>query len=118
MVYTTHKNGDALGMVYGIVLTTLEMIKQYQVCKFNMFLNSPPVSWNMTVRRIPHSVWWFPSKFDEHLHLYWLVVWNMNFIFPYIGKNHPNWLIFFRGVGIPPTSIGQGFPIHLWLPEG
>ena len=44
MVYTTHKNGDALGMVYGIVLTTLEMIKQYQVCKFNMFLNSPPVS--------------------------------------------------------------------------
>ena len=22
---------------------------------------------------------------------FWLVVWNMNFIFPYIGKNHPNW---------------------------
>jgi hypothetical protein len=21
------------------------------------------------------------------------------FIFPYIGNNHPNWLIFFRGVG-------------------
>ena len=28
----------------------------------------------------------------------WLVVWNINFIFPYIGNNHPNWLIFFRGV--------------------
>ena len=28
----------------------------------------------------------------------WLVVWNMSFIFPYIGNNHPNWLIFFRGV--------------------
>ena len=28
----------------------------------------------------------------------WLVVWNMNFTFPYIGNNHPNWLIFFRGV--------------------
>ena len=27
-----------------------------------------------------------------------LVVWNINFIFPYIGNNHPNWLIFFRGV--------------------
>ena len=27
---------------------------------------------------------------------FWLVVWNM-FIFPY-GNNHPNWLIFFRGV--------------------
>ena len=25
------------------------------------------------------------------------------FIFPYIGKNHPNWLIFFRGLK-PPTS--------------
>ena len=24
--------------------------------------------------------------------------------FPYIGKNHSNWLIFFRGVGTPPTS--------------
>ena len=23
--------------------------------------------------------------------------WNMTFIFPYIGNNHPNWLIFFRG---------------------
>ena len=20
----------------------------------------------------------------------WLVVWNINFIFPYIGNNHPN----------------------------
>ena len=29
---------------------------------------------------------------------YWLVVWNMAFIFPYIGNNTPNWLIFFRGV--------------------
>ena len=25
------------------------------------------------------------------------------FIFPYIGNNHPNWLIFFRGVAQPPT---------------
>ena len=28
----------------------------------------------------------------------WLVVWNMTFIFPYIGNNKPNSLIFFRGV--------------------
>ena len=37
----------------------------------------------------------------------WLVVWNMTFIFPYIGNfiipTHE--LIFFRGVGIPPTRI-------------
>ena len=24
--------------------------------------------------------------------------WNITFIFPYIGTNHPNWLIFFRGI--------------------
>ena len=23
-------------------------------------------------------------------YIHWLVVWNMNFIFPYIGNNHPN----------------------------
>ena len=28
----------------------------------------------------------------------WLVVWLPFFIFPYVGNNHPNWLIFFRGV--------------------
>ena len=28
----------------------------------------------------------------------WLVVWNMNFIFTYIGNNNPNWLLFFRVV--------------------
>ena len=28
----------------------------------------------------------------------WLVVWLPFFYFPYIGNNHPNWLIFFRGV--------------------
>ena len=37
----------------------------------------------------------------------WLVVWNMNFMSPCIWNNHPNWRTpsFFRGVGIPPTSI-------------
>ena len=31
----------------------------------------------------------------------YLVVWNMNFIVPYTGNNHPNWRTpwFFRGVG-------------------
>ena len=31
-------------------------------------------------------------------HLSWLVVWNISGIFPYIGNNHPNWLIYIRGV--------------------
>ena len=34
----------------------------------------------------------------NHRLITWLVVWNMTFIFPYIGNNHPKWLIFFRGV--------------------
>ena len=58
------------------------------------------------------------STFHEHCHMIcynrscpfdcshndqdWLLVWNICF-FPYIGNNHPNWLIFFRGVGQPPT---------------
>ena len=45
-------------------------------------------------------------RFDH----YWLVVWNM-FFPPYIRNNHPKWLIFFRGIGIPPTSYG----IHVWV---
>ena len=33
----------------------------------------------------------------------WLVVWNINFIFPYIGNNHPNWLSYFSEGFKPPT---------------
>ena len=34
-----------------------------------------------------------------------LVVWNILFFFSiYWECHHPSWLIFFRGVGIPPTS--------------
>ena len=31
-------------------------------------------------------------------YIIWLVVWNIFYFYIYIGKNHPNWLIFFRGV--------------------
>ena len=32
-----------------------------------------------------------PEIFHEcNMILIWLVVWNMNFIFPYVGNNHPN----------------------------
>ena len=40
---------------------------------------------------------WLGSA-DIYIYIYWLVVWNINFIFPYIGNSNPNWLIFFRGV--------------------
>ena len=40
---------------------------------------------------------WFYSGYI-YIHIYLVGGdWNMNFIFPYIGNNHPNWLIFFRG---------------------
>ena len=40
------------------------------------------------------------------LYTLWLVVWNIWIIFPYIGYViiPTDELIFFRGVGIPPTS--------------
>ena len=34
---------------------------------------------------------------------FWLVVWNINFIFPYLGNNHPNWLSYFSEGFKPPT---------------
>ena len=42
------------------------------------------------------KVWWTVCK-KTKIHN-WLVVWLPCFIFPYIGNNHPNWPIFFRGV--------------------
>ena len=36
-----------------------------------------------------YSGWWFGTCF----------------VLPYIGKNHPNWLSYFLGVGIPPSSF-------------
>ena len=45
--------------------------------------------------------------------LYWLVVWNMNFIFPYLGKFIiPTDSYFSGGVGIPPTSLYY-FPLRV-----
>jgi len=46
------------------------------------------------------------AKWIIHI-LYWLVVWNMNLIFPYIVLTSSSQLTFicFRGVGQPPTSI-------------
>ena len=45
------------------------------------------------------SQWWYHMI---SLDIIWLVFGT--FFFPYIGNNHPNWLTFFRGVGIPPTT--------------
>ena len=39
--------------------------------------------------------------------------WNMAFVFPYIGNNHPNWLSYFLEELKPPTSWSLGACI-LW----
>jgi hypothetical protein len=45
----------------------------------------------------------------------WLMVWNMNFIFPYIGNNHPNWLSYFSGGLKPPIRwYASQFMPQLW----
>ena len=65
---------------------------------------------------------WFPISIfaGEHEHD-WLVVWNMNFIFPYFGNFiiPTDELIFLRGVGQPPTSTWrlQGFGHKVMLVE-
>ena len=50
---------------------------------------------------------WIICSMDSHIYIYILVGGLEHVFFPHhIGNNHhPNWLIFFRGVGIPPTSI-------------
>ena len=60
----------------------------------------------------------------------WLVVWNMNFIFPYFGNNHPNWRQltnnFQRGWNHQPVDINTScihtgnyiiyiLSVHVWL---
>ena len=52
----------------------------------------------------PQIVQWMRHLFTwEQRVSYWLVVWNI-FILPYIGNNHPNWLILFGGVEELPDS--------------
>ena len=39
-----------------------------------------------TIHSYKYPMWWFGTCYN------WLVVWNMNFIFPFSGEcHHPNW---------------------------
>ena len=76
-----------------------------------------PLSTAAQSRKEPCGLWVFP------LHHAWLIDWWFRtfFIFQYIGYNHPNWLIFFRGVGQPPCLaylVSTLFPHDLrsWTP--
>ena len=56
----------------------------------------PPLVADYKLKGIILPGWWFGTFF----------------IFPNIGDHHPNWLIFFRGVAQPPTSLFEG---RIWL---
>ena len=52
------------------------------------------------------EIQWDPNYMNSSSIHYWLVVWNINFIFPYIGVfNHPNWLSYFSEGFKPPTRL-------------
>jgi hypothetical protein len=66
------------------------------------------VPWTATISACEKEGRWTKLLGKQHCpSLFWLVVWNMAFIFHFIyGIIIPtDELIFFRGVGIPPTSI-------------
>jgi hypothetical protein len=47
------------------------------------------------------------SSFRVQLKIFWLVVWNMAFIFTYIGNSNPNWLSYFsEGLKHQPDIVG------------
>ena len=63
------------------------------------------------------------STLDDKWIWYWLVLWNMNFIFPHIGNNHPKWLSYFSegwlnhqpGYDKNPPVISHGHPRYIGI---
>ena len=75
--HTNPQNGFSR-RVYGYTLA-MEVLESSNpgIPVHSLFLNKPK-----------YTGWWFRTFF----------------IFPYLGNNHQNWVIFFRGVGIPTTN--------------
>ena len=57
----------------------------------------------MFIHGSPRNLAKHGGEFPGNQWKYWLVVWNLNglWLSIYWEFHHPNWLIFFRGVGIP-----------------
>ena len=56
----------------------------------------------LSCHRVTIGYHWIPLD----TYMFWLVVWNMFSYFSICWEcHHPNCFIFFRGVGIPPTSV-------------
>ena len=79
------------------------MGSQWDLMRFNV------MKWQSTWPANPRTKWRFrwgkwvifqQTMFDNMRINVWLVVWNMNFIFLYIGNNNPNWLSYFSEGGL------------------
>ena len=77
----------------------------YDRCERRLFSGSPStggrILQSQSALSVRHQDAWVYGLTSN-----WMVVWNMNFIFPYIGNViiPTDEVIFFRGVGQPPTS--------------
>jgi hypothetical protein len=54
------------------------------------------ISWAARLHRLVTKATFFCYFFPGYIYIYWLVVWTIFSIFPYIGNNSPNWLICFQ----------------------
>ena len=78
------------------------------------------IFWQTTISfKLPSLIWRrvdLANGMEKHS---WLAVWNINFIFPYIGNNHPNWLynIFQRGWNHQLGKIWRRFKPFFWWPD-
>ena len=86
----------------GVVLRVRPVLSSPRWSMWNKTCWVQKVLWQF-ISALSKAGWWFGTCF----------------IVPYIWNNHPNWLIFFRGVAQPPTSYSVGVVcsiiLQLWL---
>ena len=74
-----------------------------------------PIGFTGVTVEVFYNFWDAPPSRDDddgwtpHEKSVWLVVWNINFIFPYIGNNHPKWFSYFSKGLKPPTRCVFSF---------
>ena len=107
-----------------IVLLCFNMFYSHSSWIIQGFLGRPPSPGASWLRRRGTSLWrrrgglgWGHGMAMENGHWnsefshFWLVVWNMTFVFPYIWNNHSKWLSYFSEELKPPTRFELWFSI-------
>ena len=87
------------------------MINYYRIKRFDnhvIFFSIKSLKYLIAIRCM---------RFEESFYMFsifnWLAVWNIFYFSIHWECHHPNWLIFFRGVGIPPTRMGHVRAWHM-----